>query len=390
MLARNSDGEWQVLEPMAELPPGGFVAMCGSDLAPVLGYERPLLVAATQPKLAGEPDAVCVTSRGDIVLVVSFFEQSHESALFRLLECAGALQGMDYQSFLATCDKVNEHDSLADWVDAHVDAPELEPAVLEMTVAESLRQGRFTMIAVVPDSNDRLTRPLRYLNSHGATSIFCYELAPFAAGSVQCIDAFHVEVGAREPGPLTLELSGGVFITSAAKNQGSQQAMLVGQLVEFLEARFPKVAYSGDLDLAKLEASVPGADGELRPMFTLDSTGAIVIEARELAPAVRVELVHGLGRVLGRNLGDPFQVGHEELSIEEHLNDETLMSSFLEMLGDMLKAIDGGSRGDSAQQSGDDEQHGDSNGDAGEDSLEFTQEEVGYNPHIVPARLQAL
>jgi hypothetical protein len=187
MLARTGTGAWRPLESLAQLPSGGFAALCEGNLGAVLDYGAPLVVAGTLPSMAGRPDAVCVDGHGHVAVVVAFHERGQEEGLASLLEAAAALAGGDASALLAACSRLADHGSIERWWRSVDEAVEIAPSQIEGAVAASLNDGPDLVVIVPPTAASSLLTPLRYLAKLTGGRLRCFELAAWVAGDVETV-----------------------------------------------------------------------------------------------------------------------------------------------------------------------------------------------------------
>lgn len=344
MLVRASGGSWEQLQPQTAVPDGGLIEMFGEDIGPVLGAPAPMLVAGVNAKLdSGSPDAICLDVDGNITIIAMALTGGAESTLPSLLAFAGSLNGMSYDAFEQVCGRVEESDDgLAGFVHRRAPHADFHRGTFEVTVADALANGRFSLVAMVATAPPMLTQSMRYLNSSGA-SVACYEATIFASSSVLAVQAHPVDVGYQLRTVEIAMTAAGLFAVTERTND-ERTADLVAQIQKFCAGAFDDVVYEGDSDRASMSALLRDASGAAVPFVSVDSGGTVVIRFDSLASMdqrwiVRAELVQGMNRLLGAELGAVKKISQLNLDIREHLNDATLVEMLTEILGDTVQML---------------------------------------------------
>lgn len=348
MLVRTENGAWERLEPQHSVPDGGIAQLFGTDIGPVLGYSTPLVVAAVQPELSsGKPDALCIDADGNVFVVVLTFEKEAATTLPTLLSHAGALHGMDFESFSNHCNIAHANGvtegGLAAFVHEHNLHADFHRGTFEVTVADALAQGRFSLIAMVVSAPQTLLQSMRYLNASGADAS-CFEIASFCSNSVFAVQATPLDVGQqRRVVEMKMTAAGLVAVTERLQNEAT--AKLMTQLQMFCTSNFSSVEYDGDNAAAWMRANIKLKDDEA-VLITAGSDGTVSIHFESLAPVdrnwqIRSNLVEGLNRLLGADLGEVKKISKLNLTMGEHLMDATLMELLCEILGDTIAATKG-------------------------------------------------
>lgn len=343
MLVRSTDGTWEALEPRGHVDSGGFLDTCGDDLGPVLDLPAPLYVLARNAKLSsGKVEAICASAQGTLALVGSFFA-SPESAVSTLLAHAGALHGMDFKDFEKACDASSKSGWMAQLIKQRDGHPDFQPEIFEMRLSEAVTNGSFQLIAFVDKAPKIVAQSMRYLNSSGAATVLCYEVASFAGDTVSAIQSSAVDVGAKlEEVPLRMTEKG--MAALAARSLGDKQGKLLAQLVRFSTGAFLEVLFDGDAESARMRAYAEPVTPSSIPLLTVVNTGDVTLDLRAIEQidadwTIRAELVQGLSQLLGRNLGDPRSITDKHLSVTEHLMDATLMEVLTDTLSEALSLV---------------------------------------------------
>lgn len=348
MLVRAAGGAWETLTEQTTVPTGGVPHIFGEDLAPLVGSPTPLLVVATSPPLAtGAPDAVCVTPGGDLCIAMLALDQpSAERAMAELLAHAGALQGLSAIAFAQLCNRVSDHEGgLAGFVGARAPSVEFHRKSFEVTIADNLANGRFHLTAFVASAPESLIQSMRFLNSSGTAQLSCFEIATFAGTDISAIRVNPVDVGAMRQAPKDSapHASASLLVAVAERTQGEVVGAMMAQLQTSCTPVFDEVIYDGDNSFCSMNG-VLSVDG--RPMTVLVATSDGTVDLRfdaiatvDRSGTARAELVHGLSRLLGADLGDARKVKNMTLNIAEHLNDATLVECLAEVLSDALQVL---------------------------------------------------
>lgn len=344
MLVRSAKGGWEKLEPQTTMPEGGIPQILGEDLGQVLGFDAPLVVAAANPKLPGSrPDAICLSGAGDVALVTMALGGSVDQIMPNMLAHAGGLHGMSYDEFEKLCDRAGgKPGDLSRYLAQASKHHDFHAKSFEVAVADALSQGRFQMIAIVGEAPQAMIQTMRFLNASGAAEVLCYEVTSFASSTVTAVQVNPVDVGQKRK-PQVMSMSGAGLIAVAEKQHGENMANLVAQLQKYCAANFDLVRYGGDNAEATMTAAMQ-LNGEDVDVMRLDSAGNITIRFDAVAPhdrdwTVRAELVQGMGRLLGTDLGDARKISQLHLSVTEHLNDATLMECLTDILGDTVPLL---------------------------------------------------
>lgn len=345
MLVRTASGAWERLQPQTTVPEGGISQLFGTDIGPVLGYPTPLTVVASSPELSsGRPDALCVDAEGNVAVVVLSYNAEATNTLPTLLAHAGALHGMDFETFVGLCNATDAVEgSLAAYVHEQNLHADFHKGTFEVTVADALAQGRFSLIALVASAPQTLVQSLRYLNASGADAC-CFEVASFCSDSVFAVQAKPIDVGQqRRSVEMKMTAAGLLAVTGRMQNEAT--ASLMAQLQKFCASTFAAISYDGDSSAASMSASVRVRDTDA-VLLTASSDGSVSINFEALAPAdrnwaIRSALVEGLNRLLGADLGEIKKISKLNLSMSEHLMDATLMEMLCEILTDTVASTGG-------------------------------------------------
>lgn len=344
MLVRTTSGAWEQLSPQTRPTEGGLTELFGDDMGPVIGRTTPLIVAASAPKLTtGRPDGICVDGDGNVTIVALALAGPADKVLASLLGHAGALHGMAYDQFEALCNAVGkQHDGrLAGLMAERCAGSGFHRGTFEVTVGDALAQGRFDLVAMVGTAPATLVQSMRYLNASGA-SIACYEAASFASASVMAVQARAVDVGQTQR-QVSMQMSAAGLFAATERTTDEVTAKLMSQLQNACGGLFDNVQYDGDAAQATMTASVL-IDSDEVALVSATSDGSVCVSFEALAPVdaswtVRAELVQGMNRMLGADLGDVKKISQLNLNIGEHLMDATLMDLLTEILGETVQTL---------------------------------------------------
>lgn len=344
MLVRTLGGAWEPLAPITTLPEGGVLQLLGDDLGPVFGHGAPLPIVAVQPQLAaGTPDAICVDGDGNITVIAMTIGGAAETALPNLLGYAGALHGMTYDEFEKLCGTaLGSHGGLAAYIHEYFIHTDFHRSTFEVTVSDALAQGRFRLVALMKDTPDHVRQSMRFLNASGA-EISCFDIKLFASDSVTAAHAEAVDVGQTQRST-EFKITAAGMLALTERSCGEPAMQLMKQLQKFCTENCDSVVYEGDTSGASLSAWLTAEeDGEERDpaLVTATSEGAVSIGFESLAPfdpnwRLRDEMVIGLNRLLGADLGEARTISQLNLTIAEHLMDATLIELLCEILKDAI------------------------------------------------------
>lgn len=377
MLVRAAGGAWEQLVARDTLPPGGVAEHFGLELGPVLGHDGGVVVAACEPDLGGTaPDALCVDASGGIWIVQLDLAGGGERLLPSLLSIGGALTGMPVDTFEQLCDQPGK-DGLA----AHVRtldpaSGDLDDATLSSRLAETLATGRFRLVSIVGHASSGLVQSMRFLNASGANASV-FEASAWSSASVTAIRATAVDVGrggaAASPAPpagaavtappapaaapsaaATVEVpaaasGAAAFARTVADSGNTSHPELVERFVTALEEAFDAVEYEDAGAESRVRGIVGSPDGSAADVVVVSADATVVISFEALAELdptwdAREELCQGMERLLGTDLGDVRKISQLNLTVDEHLMDDTLTDALAELLADTVSALRGGAR----------------------------------------------
>ncbi|MCB0879192.1 MAG: hypothetical protein KDC46_09460 [Thermoleophilia bacterium] len=203
LVRAGNEGEWLQLQPVHGAPEGGIQTLLGSDAANLLELDEPLPVAAYGPWPQGAAagiDAVCITPRGDIELVVATWDEDPRDTLWRMADVAGTLRGTTLDAFAAHCSEIGSGQSVAAWVQARVGG---DVRAIEHRLAQVLDAGEFGFMLLTPRGAGALAQPLAWMQ-RSAARVRVFELAMQRAGAVQAIEGTEVPLDhADSSGPAT-------------------------------------------------------------------------------------------------------------------------------------------------------------------------------------------
>ncbi len=201
MLVRaGNEGEWLQLTPVEGMPSGGLRSLCGADAANLLELDEPMPVAAFGPWPAGSlagVDAVCLTSSGDIELLVGTWGEEPRDTLWRMLDVAGALRGTTLEAFASHLTELGGETSVTRWLHQRVGG---DATRLEARLREVLETGDFGFVLVTSSGAGDLAQPLQFVQQ-GSTRIRVFEVEVLRAGEVQAIEGIEVPLAGAEAEP---------------------------------------------------------------------------------------------------------------------------------------------------------------------------------------------
>jgi hypothetical protein len=348
MLVRSAGGNWETLTERDAPPTGGIAELFGEDLGPLTGSPEPLFVVAAAPTLpTGTPDALCVTRNGDVCIVMLALDEAKaQRAMGDLLAHAGALHGMQASEFSALCNRVTPvDDGVPGFVSVRSRGTGFHRKSFEATLAGALAQGRFQLTAFVTSAPESLTNSMRFLNASGAAQISLHEVVTFTGGDMTAVRVNPINVGDVQTSPVdaTPMANSAMLVAVTERTQGEVVGAMMAQLEASCRNVFDELDFEGDMNSCSMHGIVR-SKGQSASFLTAASDGTVELKFDSIAgmegsSTARAELVHGLARLLGADLGDARKVKNMTLNIAEHLNDATLVECLTEVLNDAFQVL---------------------------------------------------
>ncbi len=341
LLVRTHGGAW---EPLTPQEPDGKTTFCeifGSDIGPLVGSTAPILVVGEQTNLAsGLVDALCVDADGCVYVVATALEASADAAVLlpKLLAHAGSMHGIAFDEFERLCNRLANGETLTSHISSRAKHADVHEQTLTVAVTDALASGRFHLVAIVADAPETLVQSMRFLNASGA-SISCLNAETFSSGDVNAVKVALVDVGLTSR-TIQVSMTATGLLALVDRIHGSQTASRIGVMQRYCAENFDDVTYDGDMTSASMIASLH-IDGVSAAIAGIETEGIVWIDFEEIGKfddswTARTELAGAISRMIGTDLGEIARIGRIRLTLGEHLNDDTLMEMFTDMLNDTI------------------------------------------------------
>ncbi len=257
------------------------------------------------PLSIGQVDLLGFSTEGDIFLVECKLASNAEikrKVIAQALEYGAGLWGMDYdtvdQKIAAQTQK-----SLADHVMEVSNSPDWDAKTFRETVQTHLKDGRFTLIIVVDQVNDELSRIIRYINEAGrpAFTLGALEIQRYNLNETEILVP-HVFSAT----PAVLDSNGGArtkwnyerLMEDAVKKNPPEVVALIKDLYTWTqkhseETRFGTGAASGSFTF------IYERNGDKGSVFSVFSNGVLSVNFGYMAKIFTSEQIEGFRKRLG-------------------------------------------------------------------------------------------
>lgn len=338
VMARGDGGQWRMVLDVGEAPPGVLAELLGDDVAPLFELEESAVVVASMPELPGQPDAICVTPRGELVFVAAVGDDPAEEVRARLRGMLQALTGRSLPHFMAACNRIGIDHTPGSWVASRVGSG--DAVAIDRRLDRVLADGAMSFLLVTRCGIEHAALPAAELQARGI-EVRCFDMAYLSAGPVRIAEVYEYTRAELEAAARAAELTANCdeMVEACRRQLGERSVVLVDTMLRYCDAFFSEVTFRSVGELVVVDAWLDRAETR-RAVLQLDSTGALQVHLGDLDPVERDYFLAAVAGMVDEEDGVASATFGQmlRLSLVDDLCDVSLVEQFVGALSDALLA----------------------------------------------------